>query len=439
MVGIGGSLLARGADHAAGGNVLATSSEKTIVATDAVIDTSGVGNSSAGNTVIWSDQNTAFRGTILAKGGDAGGNGGRIEVSGHDNLAFTGQVDTNAPSGSTGTLLLDPTDIIVATGGAPARIPGLEFDGNLVIGSTEALQLEAIPKRIAILGAGAIGSEFAFIWSTFGAQVTVFEMMPTVLPREDEELSEKLKALMKKRGIDVRTGTIVKHLTKSGNVAHLDLEGEKPESVDADLVLVSIGLKCNSEVVGGIKGIQLTKRGGISVNNKLETGVPGLYAIGDVVDKTWLAHGASAEGLVAAANATGGNEQIDYRVVPACTFTMPELASVGMSEKKAREAGINVKVGRFNYIASGRAQTLGETDGMVKIVGDAKTDEVLGMHILGAQAGELIATGAVAMAMEATVDELANTIYTHPTLSECIKEAAEDYKGEGIHTPPRKK
>ena len=329
--------------------------------------------------------------------------------------------------------------VIVATGGAPAKIPGLEFDGKLVIGSTEALQLEAIPKRIAVLGAGALGSEFACIWNAFGAQVTVLEMMPTVLPREDEELAEKLKALMTKRGIDVRTGTVVKKLSKSGGVAHLELEGASPDALDVDLVLVGIGLKCNSEVVSGIKGIELTKRGGIVVNDKMETGVPGLYAIGDVVDKTWLAHGASAEGLVAAENAVGGNKRIDYRVVPACNFTMPELAGVGMTEKKARDGGADVKVGRFNYIASGRAQTLGEPDGMVKIVADAKTDEVLGVHILGAQAGELIATGAVAMAMEATVDELAHTIYTHPTLSECIKEAAEDYSGEGIHTPPRKR
>jgi len=328
--------------------------------------------------------------------------------------------------------------VIVATGGAPAQIPGLEFDGKLVIGSTEALQLEAIPKRIAVLGAGALGSEFACIWNAFGAKVTLLEMMPTVLPREDEELSEKLEALLKKRGIDVRTGTTVKKLTKSKGVVHLELEGEKPDPLDVDLVLVGIGLKCNSEVVAPIKGIELTKRGGIVVNDKMETGVPGLYAIGDVVDKTWLAHGAAAEGLVAAENAAGGNKRIDYRVVPACNFTMPELAGVGMTEKKAREAGIDVKVGRFNYVASGRAQTLGEPDGMVKVVGDAKTDEVVGVHILGAQAGELIATGAVAMAMEATVDELAHTIYTHPTLAECIKEAAEDYRGEGIHTPPRK-
>jgi len=329
--------------------------------------------------------------------------------------------------------------IIVATGGAPAQIPGLEFDGKLVIGSTEALKLDRIPKRVAVLGAGALGSEFACIWNAFGAKVTLLELMPTVLPREDEELSEKLKALMKKRGIDVRTGTVVKKLMRKGQTAHLELEGDSPEPLDVDLVLVGIGLKCNSEVVEGIKGIELTKRGGIVVNDKMETGVPGVYAIGDVVDRTWLAHGASAEGIVAAENAAGANKKLDYRVVPACNFTMPELAGVGMTEKKAREAGIDVKVGRFNYIANGRAQTLGEPDGMIKIVGDAKTDEVVGVHILGAQAGELIATGAVAMAMEATADELAHTVYTHPTLAECIKEAAEDYRGESIHTPPRKR
>ena len=330
--------------------------------------------------------------------------------------------------------------IIIATGGAPARIPGLEIDGKNVLGSTEALQLTEVPKRVAVIGAGALGAEFACIWNAFGAQVTLIELMPTVLPKEDEELTARLATGFKKRGIDVRTGTQVAKMDLTNGGARLELEGEKKGAVEVDKVLVGVGLKCNSEVVTGTPGlgVKVNKRGGIQVNERMETGIPGLYAVGDVVDKTWLAHGASAEGIVAAENATGGNRKIDYRVVPACNFTSPEVASVGLTEMKARDAGIDVKVGRFNYVASGRAQAMGETEGMVKIIGDSATDEIVGVHIMGAEAGELIATAALAMSMEATVEEIVHTIHTHPTLAETLLEAAEDYFGKGIHTPARK-
>ena len=331
--------------------------------------------------------------------------------------------------------------IIVATGGAPARIPGLEINGETVLGSTEALQLAEVPKRVAVIGAGALGAEFACIWNAFGSQVTLIEMLPTLLPKEDEELTTRLAAGFKKRGIDVRTGTRVAKLDTDTGGLRLELEGEKAGAVEVDKVLVGVGFKCNSEVVTETPGlaVKVNKRGGIEVNERMETGIPGIYAVGDVVDKTWLAHGASAEGVVAAENATGDRRKMDYRVVPACIFTSPEVASVGMTEKKAKESGVDVRVGRFMYVASGRAQAMGETEGMVKIVGDAATDEVVGVHIIGAEAGELIASAALAMSMEATVEEIAHTIHTHPTLAETIKEAAEDYSGMGIHTPARKK
>ncbi|MCX5759463.1 MAG: dihydrolipoyl dehydrogenase [Candidatus Hydrogenedentes bacterium] len=331
--------------------------------------------------------------------------------------------------------------IIVASGGRPARIPGLEIDGDRVIGSTEALDYDFVPKRVAVIGAGAMGSEFACIWNAFGAEVTLVEMMPSVLPKADDDLTTKLAALFKKRGIDVRTNTQVAKTDIDKGVVRLELKGDKPGTLEVDRLFVGIGLQCNSEVVAETPGlgIQLNKRGGIPVNERMETSVPGLYAIGDVVDKTWLAHGASSEGLVAAENATGGHRKMDYRVVPSCNFTLPEVASVGMTEKEARAAGIDVKVGRFAYMASGRAQAIGETEGIVKIVADAATDEIVGVHIMGAEAGELIATAAVAMSMEATVEEIVHTIFTHPTLSETLVEAAEDYFGMGIHTPARKR
>ena len=339
--------------------------------------------------------------------------------------------------------------IIIATGGAPADVPGLEMNGQNVIGSTEALDMTEVPKRVAVIGAGALGAEFACIWNAFGADVTLIEMMPTVLPTEDEELTKGLATLFTRRGMDVRTNTTVTKLDVGypavrgrtlGGEVHLELDGPKKEAIDVDLVLVGVGLKCNSEVVTETPGlgVRVGERGGILVNERMETTVPGIYAVGDVVNKTWLAHGASAEGLVAAANATGGDQQMGYRVVPACSFTAPEVASVGLTERAAREQGIDVKVGRFRYLASGRAHAIGETEGLVKIVGDTATDEVVGVHIMGAEAGEIISAAAVAMAMEATVEELAHTIQTHPTLAETLKEAAEDYFGMGIHTPPRK-
>jgi len=341
-----------------------------------------------------------------------------------------------------GLILVNDTEvragaIIVATGSSSAQLPGLETDGERVITSTEALELEEAPKHVAIIGGGAIGAEFGSLWNAFGSKVTLLEMMPSLLPLEDVENTKILAASFKKRGIDVRMETTVKKMDRSKSGVHLQLEGKHAGEIDADLVLVSIGRKFHSDLVAKA-GVTLGNRGVIAVDERMETNVAGIYAIGDVTGKTMLAHGASAEGLVAAANATGANETMDYRVLPACTFTAPEVASVGLTEAKARESGRDVKIGRFSFMASGRAHAMGETEGQVKIVGDAETDELLGVHIIGAEAGELIASAALAMKLEATVADIAHTIHTHPTLSETLMEAAEDFLGAGIHTPPRK-
>jgi len=331
--------------------------------------------------------------------------------------------------------------IIIATGGRPAQIPGLEPNGKNIIGSADALNLTELPERIAVIGAGAIGAEFACIWNAFGAKVTLIEALPNVLPREDEELCKRLEVGFKKKGIDVRTETKVAKLERGKKSLKLHLEGKKAGELEVDLVLVAVGLQCNSEVVSQNPklGVKTGARGGIEVNDRMETSVPGIYAIGDVINRTWLAHGASAEGITAAVNATGGNQKMNYRVIPRCSFTSPELAGVGLTEREAKEQGYTVKTGRFLFAGLGRAHAMGETDGLVKIVGDAATDEVLGVHILGAEAGELIAAGALAMRLEATVEEIAHTIHTHPTLSEAMLEAAEDYYGLGIHTRPSRK
>lgn len=328
--------------------------------------------------------------------------------------------------------------VILATGSIPAQLPGLETDGERVITAREALDLTKLPERIAVIGAGPLGAEFACLWNALGAGVTLIEMLPNVLPAADEELTKRLGALLKKRGIEILTKTAVRSIEKGKKSVALNVEGAKASTIEVDLVLVGIGFKHRSEIAVSM-GVRTGKRGAVTVNERMETNVPGVYAIGDVVGKTMLAHGASAEGIVAAENATGGNRLMDYRVVPSCSYTSPEVASVGLTEQAAQEAGKSVRVGRFPYAASGRAMSMGEVEGMVKIVADAATGEVLGVHIMGAEAGEMIAAGAVAMAMEATVDELAHTIFTHPTLSETLMEAAEDYLGLGIHTPPRKK
>lgn len=329
-------------------------------------------------------------------------------------------------------------NIIIATGGRPAQLPGLEFDGKVVIGSKDALTLDRVPESVAIIGAGAIGAEFACIWNAFGAKVTLIEMMPTVLPRADEEPAKVLERVFKKNGMDVRTGTTVSKIERLKKGAKVHLEGARPGVLDVEMVLVAIGVQCNSEVVTAnpALGVKVGKRGGILVNDRMQTDAPGIYAVGDVIDRTWLAHGASAEGIVAATNCTGGSKSMNYRVLPACNFTSPELASVGLTEKQAKEQGYTVKTGRFLFAANGRAHSIGSTDGMVKIVGDSATDEILGVHILGPEAGELIATAALAMNMEATVEEIVHTIHTHPTLSEVMLEAAEDYFGMSIHSKP---
>ncbi|MBP8131361.1 MAG: dihydrolipoyl dehydrogenase [Candidatus Hydrogenedentes bacterium] len=328
--------------------------------------------------------------------------------------------------------------LIVATGGRPGNVPGMEFDHKAVIDSTDALELTQLPKRIAVVGAGPLGAEFACAWNAFGADVTLIEMMPNVLPKSDAELTKRFEAGLKKKGMDVRTGTKVARLDRKKDGLVLHLEGAKAGTVTVDLLLVAVGMRCNSEFALDA-GVKTGPRGDIVVNERMETSVPGIFAIGDVVGKTWLAHGASAEGLVAAANACGGNKKMDYRVVPSCAFTMPEVANVGLTEQEAVEQKIPVKTGRFLFVANGRAHAMGETEGMVKIVGDARTDELIGVHIMGHEAGELIAAAALAMKMEATVEEIAHTIHTHPTLSEAMMEAAEDYYGMGIHTPPRRK
>jgi dihydrolipoamide dehydrogenase len=323
--------------------------------------------------------------------------------------------------------------IIIATGSRPAKLPGFPFDGESVITSDEAIQLKSIPKSLLIVGAGVIGSEFAFIYRAFGAEVTMVEMMTHAISTEDEEVSGILERELKKAKIKLVTNVKVEKVERGSDgmmVTKLSNDAE----VKTERILVSIGRSLNSENLGlDNVGVVIGKRGEIMVNEKMETNVPGIYAIGDVTGNMMLAHVASHQGLVAVANALGADSRMDYSVVPAGIFTMPEIGSVGLREKQAIEKGIKYRVGRFQFRGLGKAHAMGEITGMAKIIADEATDKVLGVHICGAHATDLIHEGALAMKMGTTAKQLGDMIHAHPTLAEALMEAAEDVHKMAIH------
>jgi len=327
--------------------------------------------------------------------------------------------------------------VIIATGSRPAKLPGFPFDGESVITSDEAIQLTSIPKSLLIVGAGVIGSEFAFIYRSFGAEVTMVEMMAHAVSTEDEEMSELLERELKKAKIKLVTNVKVESVEKGSDGMMVARLSNKTE-VRTERILVSIGRSMNSENLGlDSVGVVIGRRGEITVNEKMETNVPGIYAVGDVTGNMMLAHVASRQGLVAVDNALGGDSRMDYTVVPAGIFTMPEIGSVGLREKQAIEKGIKYKVGRFPFRGLGKAHAMGEITGMAKIIVDEATDKVIGVHLCGAHATDLIHEGALAMQMGATAQQLGDMIHAHPTLAEAIMEASEDVHKMAIHVMKR--
>lgn len=332
-------------------------------------------------------------------------------------------------------------NIIIATGSKPRELPqiGGVFDEDRIISSTGALALPAVPKSIIVVGAGAIGVEFASAYRSFGSEVTIIEALPRLVPVEDEEISAELARAFNKRGIKVFTGAKLTKIDKGeGQVTATfsDADG-KEQQLTAERLLLGIGRAPNSQGLGLEDiGVELDQRGFIKIDNQLRTNVPGVYAIGDVaITSPWLAHKASAEGIVAAELIAGHHPQpIDYIKVPGCTYSNPEIASIGLSEAKAREQGYDVKVGKFPFSANGKATILGQRNGFIKVVADKKYDEVLGIHIIGPHATELIAEGGVALSHEATAESLMRTIHAHPTLYEAIGEAEHAAaEGAAIH------
>jgi dihydrolipoamide dehydrogenase len=331
---------------------------------------------------------------------------------------------------------LKAKDIIIATGSHPFSIPGVELDGEKIIDYETAIMRDTLPSSAVIIGGGALGVEFATVWNAYGVEVTIVEMLDTLLPLEDEVVSKEVEKAYKKRGINVMSGTKVKGVkaSKQGTTVTVETkDGE--ETINADLTMVAIGFKPNSKGLGLEEvGVKLTERGHIEIDERMATSVDGIWAIGDVTGKLLLAHVASAMGIVAAENIAGVETvTLDYDMMPRATYCHPQTASFGYTEAQAKEKGYDVSVGEFPFQANGKALGLGDYQGFVKIVSDKKYGEILGAHMVGPDVSELLPELTLAQRFELTTHEIARNVHAHPTLSEAIMEAAEGAAGEAIH------
>ena len=354
-----------------------------------------------------------------------------IEGSGVLQSPHTVEVTLNG--GSTRTL--ETHNVIVATGGRARSIPGVTPDGERVLTYREAIALRELPRSAIIIGAGPIGLEFAHVWSTYGAAITVVEMLPHALPLEDAEISAEIERAFKRRKVRLFTSTRVQKVETTADGVRVHVADEKGEQVlEAERALVAIGVRPNSENLGlEAVGVQM-ERGNVVVDARMCTNVPGVYAIGDVTGKLALAHVASAQGLVAAETIAGVETvTLDYEMMPRCTYCQPQVASFGLTEAQAAERGHQVKVGRFPFQANGKALGLGDYDGFVKIIADAVSGEILGAHLVGPEVTELLPELVLARHWELTPEEIARTVHAHPTLSEALMEAAHGVFGKAIH------
>ena len=342
-------------------------------------------------------------------------------VKGEGRIAGTGTVEVS-PEGKK----LDTKNVIIATGSRPRLLPGLQFDSEVIISSYDALKLTEIPPKLIVVGGGAIGVEFAYFYRTYGSEVTIIELLPHILPNEDEEISILLEKSLSKLGIEILTGCSVQKITKQkgkGKVLFSSESGEK--EIEGDKILIAIGVMGNSENIGLEKlGVKVEK-GFINVDEKMATNVEGVYAIGDVTGPPLLAHVASAQGVLAVETIAGHETTpLVYEDMPRATYCHPQVASLGLTEAQAKERGFKVKVGKFPFSASGKAIALDDYEGMVKFVVDEEFGELLGAHIIGPEASELLSEIGVAKQLEYSADDIARTVHAHPTLSEAIMEAA---------------
>lgn len=364
----------------------------------------------------------------------------KIEViNGFGKIKSKGQVEVTKADGS--KEVVEAKHIIIATGGRSRELPNLKQDGRKVIGYREAMSLPQQPKSMIIVGSGAIGVEFAYFYNTMGTKVTIVEFLPRIVPVEDEDVSKELEKQYKKKGIEIMINASVESLDTSGAGVKAKVKTATGEiTLEADIVLSAVGVSANIEGIGleenGIK----TDKGKIVVDKFYQTSVPGIYAIGDCVPGQALAHVASKEGIICTENIgyvekkyAHQPESLDYGNVPGCTYCVPEIASVGYTEKAAKDAGYEIKVGKFPLSASGKASAAGATEGFVKVIFDAKYGEWLGTHMIGYNVTEMIAETVVARKLETTYHEVLNSIHPHPTISESIKDAIEVAYGEAIH------
>ncbi len=335
--------------------------------------------------------------------------------------------------------IVEASKIIICTGSRPAQIPAFPIDGNKIISSEQAVHLKYLPERLLIVGAGVIGCEFACLYRELGAEVVMVELLDRVLPLGDEDVSKLMARELRKQKIKVRLNEKLTGVSREDDEMVAQFEGSDAEE-RADLVLVSVGRTMNTDGLGLERiGVELGPHGEIKVNEMMETNVAGVYAAGDVVGEPMLAHVASAEGVAAAENAMGAEIRMDYRAIPAGIFTHPEIGVVGMAEHEAEKAGHELRVGKFSVRSLGKAQAERALEGEVKVIADAGDDAILGVHIVGAHAADIVHEAAVAMQHRVTASDLAGTIHSHPTLSEAVMEAALDVHGEAIHAPPKKR
>lgn len=355
------------------------------------------------------------------------------QIKGSAKLAGKNKIEVQDEQGN--SKAYSATNIIIATGARSKELPNLKQDGKKIIGYREAMTLEKQPESIVVVGSGAIGSEFANFYQSLGTNVTLVEFLPRVVPNEDEEVSKALERSFKKMKMKVLTDSSVESVDTTGTKCKVSIKTPKgTEIVETDIVLSAVGVTTNLEGIGLEEAGVKTEKGKVVVDDYYATSVPGIYAIGDIVHGPALAHVASAEGIICVEKIAGKEvKPLDYGNIPACTYTTPEIASVGFTEEGAIKAGYEIKVGKFPYTASGKASASGAKDGFIKLIFEAKYGEILGAHMIGANVTEMIAEIIVARKLEATGHEIIKTVHPHPTMSEAIMEAAAAAYGEVIH------
>ena len=342
-------------------------------------------------------------------------------------------ISVESPNGDSETVTSE--NIIIATGARQRDIPSMPIDHSVVMNSRDALELREVPEKIVVVGGGATGVEFSHVYQSYGSEVTIVELMDRLVPNEDEEISASLEKSFNDNGVKCLTGVSVNSITVSGASANVNITADGSETnLECDKVLVAVGVQGNSDNIGLENVGVTTDRGFIPVGENMETNVSGIYAIGDVTGRMLLAHVASAQAIVAVEYIAGMNpEQLDYSLMPRAIYCKPQVASFGLSEAQARDQGINIKVGKFPFSASGKAIALGETDGMVKLIVDEEIGEIIGAHMIGAEVTELLAELSITKMLEGTATEIGLLVHPHPTISEMLKEAALDTMGEAIH------